>query len=105
MRKICLADVLIPLANLLHLHTGKRHRPLNESLELCRHAISIERKVKQQQIAFKHLGQQGLHIIRMDAGPAIALAGKAAHTELDMFLSDMDDLTAQPPACQRQTPA
>ena len=90
--EIRLADMLVAVTDLLHRHAGQGHRTVEEGLQRCRHAVTIERKTEHQQVAVQDFLQNRPHIVVVDTGAAIALASEASHAVFDMFVDNMNQL-------------
>lgn len=64
--------------------------PVQHRLQGCGKTVAVQGKAEQQQIAFQHFLKNGAHIVGVAAGPAVALAGKAAGTVFDVPVNNVD---------------
>ena len=91
-RKVCLSDMNIPVALLLHRHTRKRHCAVSESLHRRRHSVAVKRVAEQQKIALQNFVEECFHVVIMDTLSAVALAGETARAIFDMLVDNIDDV-------------
>ena len=88
--KVRLAHMLVALAHLHHGHAGQGQHAVDDGLQRRGHAVAIEGEAEHQQIALEDLLQDGLHIVPVDAGPAVVHAGKAAGAGFDMLIHGVE---------------
>ena len=88
---IRLCGVFITVAVFLHFYAVQRQRPVDQPLERRRHAVAVERKAEQQQIAGQDIRQNLLHIVLTDTAAA-AHTGEAPPARLNHPVNRADGL-------------
>lgn len=89
-REVGLADVLVAVADFAHGHGGQGHGAVQQGLQRGGHAVAVQREAEQEEVAFEDLLQDGLHVVVVDAGAAVDLAGEAAGAVFDVAVDDVD---------------
>lgn len=83
--------VLIALAHLAHGHGSKGKNAVDEGLQRAGHAVAIQGIAHQQHVAGLDFFQHAGHVVPVDAGSAVAPAGEAAGTGLNVQIGHVED--------------
>ena len=87
--------MLVVFAHLMHGHGSTGQNAVDEGLQGARHAVAIQGIAHQQHVAGLDFFQNAGHVVPVDAGSAVAPAGKAAGAGLNVQIGHMEDFRLQ----------